>query len=656
MIAEIGHFALIMALFIAIIQSIIPMVGAARGDLGWMGVGRNAAIAQFLLVGTAFFALMWCYITSDFSVLNVVENSHSDKPMLYKISGVWGNHEGSMLLWVFILSIYGAMVAIFGGNLPPLLRARALSVQAMVGVGFLLFILLTSNPFIRVENAPLNGNGLNPLLQDPGLAFHPPFLYLGYVGFSMAFSFAIAALIEGKVDAAWARWVRPWTLAAWIFLTAGITLGSWWAYYTLGWGGWWYWDPVENASFMPWLAGTALLHSSIVVEKRNTLKNWTILLTIITFSLSLLGTFLVRSGVLTSVHSFAADPARGVFVLCLLALVTGGSLILYTIRAPILKGGGLFAPVSREGSLLLNNVLLSAAAGTVLLGTLYPLFADALKLGKVSVGAPFFNAVFVPMMLPLVVIMGISPLIPWKRGDLAGIMQRMKLVLAFSVAMMVAVFLYSGGTASMLWSALWMGLAVWLFFGTLLDFSSRTQLFQISFSESLKRAVNLPRATYGMIISHCAIAIVIVGITGVTSWQTEKIQVMKLGESVEIAGYSVTLKSVEDEIKGANYTATRGTFIVTKNGEFYAELHPEKRMYTMPPRPTTNAAITTNFISDLYVVIGEADGNGGFVTNLYHKPLVSWIFIGGILVAIGGAISLSDRRLRIGVAMRKEKK
>jgi cytochrome c-type biogenesis protein CcmF len=653
MIAEIGHFSLIIALFIAIIQSIVPMIGAMRGEQGLMGVAKTAAIAQFLLIAVAFAALMWCYITSDFSVLNVVENSHSDKPMLYKISGVWSNHEGSMLLWVFILSIYGMAVAIFGGNLPATLRSRALAVQAMIGVGFILFILLTSNPFARINPAPINGEGLNPLLQDPGLAFHPPFLYLGYVGFSMAFSFAIAALIEGRVDAAWARWVRPWTLVAWCFLTTGITLGSWWAYYTLGWGGWWYWDPVENASFMPWLAGTALLHSSIVVEKRDTLKTWTILLTIITFSLSLLGTFLVRSGVLTSVHSFAVDPARGVFVLCLLALVTGGSLVLYAVRAPTLKTGGLFAPISREGTLLLNNVLLSAATGTVLLGTLYPLFADALKLGKVSVGAPFFNAVFVPMMIPLVLIMGISPLFPWKRGDLLGIMQRMKLVLILTVLVMVAVWLCVGGSASMLWSAFWIGLAIWLFFGTLLDLVERLRLFRIPFNETITRAKNLPRAAYGMVLSHCAIALVIIGITGVTSWSTEKIQVMKIGETVEISGYEVTLKNVEDNIKVANWTATRADFIVNRNGKFYTELHPEKRMYIMPPRPTTNAAISTNLISDLYVVIGESDGKGGYVTNLYHKPLVPWIFIGGILVAIGGAISLTDRRLRVGVPMRR---
>src|SRR5471032_2149055 len=405
MIVEVGHFALVLALVVALVQASLPLVGASRGQRAWMALADTTALVQLALVGLAFAALVYAYVTSDFSVLNVVENSHTTKPLLYKVSGVWGNHEGSMLLWVFILAFYGMAVALFGGNLPPALRARALSVQAMIAVGFILFIVLTSNPFLRLDPAPVNGEGLNPLLQDPGLAFHPPFLYLGYVGFSMAFSFAIAALIEGRVDAAWARWVRPWTLAAWCALTCGIAMGSWWAYYVLGWGGWWAWDPVENASFMPWLAGTALLHSAIVVEKRDAMKSWTILLAIIAFSLSLIGTFLVRSGVLTSVHAFAVDPARGAFILGLLIVAIGGSLTLYAIRAPALKAGGLFAPISREGALVLNNLLLATAAATVFLGTLYPLFLDAIGGGKVSVGAPFFAATFVPLMVPLLAAM-----------------------------------------------------------------------------------------------------------------------------------------------------------------------------------------------------------------------------------------------------------
>ena len=413
MIPELGHFALILALSVALVQAVVPLVGAQRGDAPWIAMARPAALAQFLLVAVAFACLTQAYVTSDFSVLNVARNSHSAKPMLYKVSGVWANHEGSMLLWVLILALFGSAVAAFGRNLPPALAARVLSVQAMIAVGFLAFILLTSNPFERLVVAPVDGRGLNPLLQDPGLAFHPPFLYLGYVGFSMAFSFAIAALIEGRVDAAWARWVRPWTLAAWSFLTVGIGLGSWWAYYELGWGGWWFWDPVENASFMPWLAGTALLHSSVVVEKRDSLKGWTVFLAIVAFSLSLLGTFLVRSGVLTSVHTFAADPARGVFILVLLILVIGGSLALFAVRAPTLRAGGLFQPISREGGLLLNNLLMTTAAAAVLLGTLYPLFLDAVGGGKVSVGAPFFEAVFIPLMVPMMVAMAVGPFLAW---------------------------------------------------------------------------------------------------------------------------------------------------------------------------------------------------------------------------------------------------
>jgi cytochrome c-type biogenesis protein CcmF len=425
MITELGHFALILALFVAIIQSTVPLIGAARRHLGWMAVGRSCALIGFGLTALSMLALMHAYVTSDFTVINVIQNSHTDKPLLYKITGVWGNHEGSMLLWVFMLSLCAAAVALFSVNLPPALRARVLAVQGMIAVGFLLFILLTSNPFLRTFPAPPNGQGLNPVLQDPGLAFHPPFLYLGYVGFSVAFAFAVAALIEGRVDAAWARWVRPWTLASWCALTVGIAMGSWWAYYTLGWGGWWFWDPVENASFMPWLAGTALIHSSIVVEKRDTLKSWTILLAIVTFSLSLVGTFLVRSGVLTSVHAFATDPERGTFILLLLIVAIGGSLALYAVRAPALKGGGLFAPISREGALVLNNVLLSCGCATVFLGTLYPLFLDAMGGPKLSVGFPFFNRTFAPMMIPMIVAVGIGPMLAWKRGDLLGALQRL---------------------------------------------------------------------------------------------------------------------------------------------------------------------------------------------------------------------------------------
>jgi cytochrome c-type biogenesis protein CcmF len=651
MIVEVGHFALILALFVAIVQAVVPLVGAARRDLPWMDVARPAAFVQFALIALAFGALVTSYVTSDFSVLNVAQNSHTDKPLLYKISGVWGNHEGSMLLWVLILSLYGCAVAVFGGNLPAALRARALAVQSMIAVGFLLFILLTSDPFVRLVPAPMNGQGLNPLLQDPGLAFHPPFLYLGYVGFSMAFSFAIAALIEGRVDAAWARWVRPWTLAAWSFLTLGIAMGSWWAYYTLGWGGWWYWDPVENASFMPWLAGTALLHSSIVVERRDTLKAWTVLLAIVTFSLSLLGTFLVRSGVLTSVHSFASDPARGVFVLVLLGLATGGSLALFALRAPALRSGGLFAPLSREGGLLLNNVLMSTAAGTVLLGTLYPLFADALDLGKVSVGPPFFNAVFIPLMVPMVVAMAVGPLLSWKRADLAGALSRLKVALALAVIVGVAVWLLAGGAVRPLAAAGGLGLATWLLAGTLVEWAERVRLFAAPFAEVRRRAVHLPRSAYGMTLAHAGVAVLIAGIAGSAGWADEKIQVMRPGEAVDVGGYHLTFQGTED-VKGPNYTAVRATFAATRDGRLIATLRPERRQFVMPPRPTTDAAIHTNLLGDLYVVVGEADGKGGFVTRLYYNTLVPWIFLGAVVMVFGGLLSLTDHRHRVGAPRR----
>jgi len=656
MIPEAGHFALILALFVAVVQSIVPLIGAHRGDRPWMEAGRTAALAQFLLIATSFAALTWSYVTSDFSVANVVQNSHTDKPMLYKISGVWGNHEGSMLLWVLILATYGLALAGFGRNLPPTLRARALAVQAMVSVGFLAFILFTSDPFTRVFPAPLNGHGLNPLLQDPGLAFHPPFLYLGYVGFSMAFSFAIAALIEGRVDAAWARWVRPWTLAAWCFLTLGIALGSWWAYYTLGWGGWWYWDPTENASFMPWLAGTALLHSAVVVEKRDTLKSWTILLAIFAFSLSLLGTFIVRSGIVTSVHSFAADPARGVFILALLILVIGGSLTLFGVRSPSMKGGGLFAPISREGSLLLNNVLMSTACGTVLLGTLYPLFADAFDLGKVSVGPPFFNSVFIPIMIPMVATMALGPMLSWKRSDLTGALSRLKLAFALALIGGAATFALHGGSLKELGAAAAVALALWLLAGTLVEWADRVKLFRVPFAEAMRRAAHLPRAAYGMTITHAGLAISIIGITGSAFWTSESIQVMRPGDSVTIAGYQMTLDGVQDGIPGPNYTASRGSFTARQDGELVAVMHPEKRLYKMPPRPTTDAAIHTNLISDLYAVVGDPDGKGGYVTRLYHNTLVPWIFIGALIMVAGGLVSLTDRRHRVGAPLTRKSK
>ena len=652
MIVEIGHFAMILALCVAVAQSIVPMIGAARNDRAWMAVANPTATAQLGLLTISFLALTYAYVTSDFSVKNVAENSNSLKPMIYKISGVWGNHEGSMLLWVLILALFGAIVAGFGRNLPPGLKSRTLAVQAMISVGFLLFMVLTSNPFDRLVPAPLDGKGLNPLLQDPGLALHPPILYAGYVGFSIAFSFAVAALIEGKVDAAWARWVRPWTLLAWLFLTAGIALGSWWAYYELGWGGWWYWDPVENASFMPWLVGTALLHSAIVVEKRDALKSWTILLAIITFSLSLIGTFLVRSGVLTSVHAFATDPDRGGFILGLLVIAIGGSLALYAWRAPTLQSGGLFQPISREGGLVLNNLLLTTAAATVFLGTLYPLFLEAFGGDKVSVGPPFFNATFIPLMIPLVVALGVGPLLPWKRADLAGALGRLKM--AFLLAGIVALI-----TAYLTWGktvfgALGIGLAVWLGASALLELGERVGVGRVALADVLKRAAGLPRAAWGMTVAHFGLAITVAGITGAGLWQIESIQIMKPGDKVDVSGYEFVFDGA-DRIRGPNYVAERGNFTVKDAGQILTVLQPERRQYLVSGQDTTEAAILTTAMYDLYAVLGEPNGQGGWTTRLYYKPLVPWLWIGSVVMVLGGLVSLTDRRLRIGAPSRRRR-
>ena len=650
MIVEIGHYALILALALSLVQGTIPLAGAHLRYDSWVAVARPVAIVQFGFVAVSFAALTYAFVVSDFSVLNVTMNSHSAKPLLYKVSGVWGNHEGSLLLWVLILTLFGATVAIFGGNLPPELRARVLSVQALIGTGFLLFMLLTSNPFERLLPAPADGQGLNPLLQDPGLAFHPPFLYLGYVGFSMAFSFAVAALIEGKVDAAWARWVRPWTLAAWCCLTVGIALGSWWAYYELGWGGFWFWDPVENASFMPWLAGTALLHTAIVVEKRGALRSWTILLAILTFSLSLLGTFLVRSGVLTSVHAFATDPTRGVFILAFLILVCGGSLTLFAIRAPTLKGGGLFAPISREGALILNNLLLTTACATVLLGTLYPLFLDALTGEKVSVGPPYFHATFVPLMVPVIAAAGFGPLMAWKRGDLAGALSRLRVALVFTFAVALATLIFAAKAP--LLAVLGTALGTWLVAAALSELAERLKLFRASPGESWRRARHLPRAAYGMTIAHAGAGIVILGIIVSVTWETEHLQVVRVGDTVPIGGYEFTFRGVED-VKGPNYEAIRGIFDVSRDGTPVTVMTPESRVYNTSTMTTTEAAIRPTLTSDLYAVIGDPDGSGGWAARLYHKPLVHWIWLGAILMAIGGIVSLTDRRHRVGAPKRK---
>ena len=650
MIAELGHFALILALVAALVQGSVPMIGASRNDRAWMAVAGPAALGQAGAVALAFFALMWCHIASDFSVMAVAANSNSQMPLIYKISSTWGYHEGSMVLWVLILAIYGAAVALFGDNLPPALRARVLAVQAWIAIGFLLFILFTSNPFLRMTPAPADGRDLNPLLQDPGLAIHPPFLYFGYVGFSMAFSFAIAALIEGRVDAAWARWVRPWTLLAWCFLTAGIAMGSYWAYYELGWGGWWFWDPVENASFMPWLIGTALLHSASVVEKRDALKSWTILLAIIAFSLSLMGTFLVRSGVLTSVHAFATDPARGVFILGLLAITTGGALVLYVWRAPGMGTGGLFAPVSREGALVLNNLLLATACATVFLGTLHPLFLDALGGDKVSVGAPFFNATFAPIMAPLVAAMAVGPLLAWKRGDLFGALQRLYAALAIAIVVGLAtLYLTRGGPVL---AAFGMALAAWLFFGTLSELAERLRLFRVPLSDSIQRAAILPRAAYGMLIAHAGMAFTVAGVTATSAWETESISSMRPGDRAALAGYEFVLLDVRQDLQGPNYTAEQAGISVLRNGKEIAMLEPAKRFYPVQRQATNETAILTTGFSDVYAALGDGNPQSGWTVRLYYKPLVTWIWLGAALMVAGGAVSLSDRRHRVGAPSR----
>lgn len=651
MISEIGHFALVLAFCVALVQGSVPLWGAWRGNSAMMALAPGSALAQVVLISIAFAALMYAFVVSDFSVANVYENSHSLKPMLYKVSGVWGNHEGSLLLWVLILALFGLAVAFMGANLPLTLRSRVLAIQGLIAAGFLAFSLFTSNPFLRLDPAPLDGLDLNPLLQDPGLAFHPPFLYLGYVGFSMAFSFAVAALLEGRVDAAWARWVRPWTLAAWTSLTLGIAMGSWWAYYELGWGGWWFWDPVENASFMPWLAGTALLHSAIVTEKRGALKSWTVLLAIIAFSLSLLGTFLVRSGVLTSVHAFATDPTRGIFILLLLIVAIGGSLALYAWRAPTLKADGLFAPISREGALVLNNLLLATACFTVLVGTLYPLLLDVIGGAKVSVGPPFFELTFIPLMVPLLLAMAAGPLMAWKRADLRGVLSRMKAIVVACLALWGATWWYTTDLSPL--PAFGIALATWIAASVLLEYAERIQLFRIELGQSLRRAVGLPRSAYGMSISHLGVAVLVAGITASSAWQTEIIRAMQPGDTQEIVGYTLVFEGVSPG-QGPNYTYERGRFSVLVDGEVIAIMEPEKRQFFVQTMLTTEAAIRTTLMADLYLVLGDAGANGSWAVRIYYNPLVPWIWGGCLMMVFGGLVSLTDRRLRLAIPSRRK--
>jgi cytochrome c-type biogenesis protein CcmF len=650
MVPEIGHFALVLALMIAFTQSVVPIVGARRQSGALMAFATTAALGQCLFVVVSYLCLTYAFVTSDFTVGIVTGNSHTAKPLVYKISGVWANHEGSMLLWVLILALFGGALAAYGRNLPATLKANALAVQGMISFGFLAFILFTSNPFERMDPAPLDGNGINPILQDPGLAIHPPFLYLGYVGFSMAFSFSVAALIEGKVDAAWARWVRPWVLAAWCFLTIGIALGSAWAYYTLGWGGWWFWDPVENASFMPWLAGTALLHSALVVERRQALVSWTLLLGILTFSLSLIGTFLVRSGVLTSVHTFASDPARGVFILALLVLATGGALTLYTIRMPGLKYGAPFAPVSREGALTLNNMLLVVATATVFLGTFYPLIIDLVTKDKISVGPPYFNWTFVPIMVPLLIAMSVGPMLKWKRSDLAEGLGRLRFPAVAAGVVFVGVLLLSirSGLLAAVGPAFGFALGIWVFAGALAFLAYRVKLGVAPYETTISLARTTPLAFYGLVIAHAGMGMTVAGITGMSAWATETVQSMRPGDSMKHAGYDVRFRSFV-VAPGPNYEAQQGTFDVSVRGRPLTTLVTERRFYPIREQLTTSAGIRTNFVSNIYLTLGDPDEKSRtWPVRFYYHPFVPWVWLGAFIMALGGFVSLADRRLRVG--------
>ncbi|WP_370311299.1 heme lyase CcmF/NrfE family subunit [Sagittula sp.] len=645
MIAELGHFALILAFLVSLVQATVPLIGAHRRWPGWMAVAEPAATAQFLLVAGSFAALTYSFVVSDFSLRLVVLNSHSAKPLLYKFSGVWGNHEGSMLLWVLILALFGAMAAWFGGNLPPTLRARVLAIQSLIAAAFFAFILFTSNPFLRMAIPPLDGQDLNPLLQDPGLAFHPPFLYLGYVGLSICFSFAVAALIEGRVDAAWGRWVRPWTLAAWVFLTIGIALGSWWAYYELGWGGFWFWDPVENASFMPWLFAAALLHSAIVVEKREALKSWTVLLAILAFGFSLIGTFIVRSGVLTSVHAFANDPERGVFILGILVFFTGGALTLFAARASTMDAKGIFGVVSRESALVANNILLAVSSFVVFVGTMWPLVAEMAFGRKLSVGAPFFEMAFTPFMIVLGLILPVGSMLAWKRGSLSRVTRQ--LVPALVLAMALAGLVWSMQTGRTLLGPVGVFLGTWVIAGALTDLWSRTGQ-----KREVSRLLRLPRADWGKTVAHAGLGITILGVSGLLAWQQEDIRVAQVGEPFEVGAYTLELADVQ-RLQGPNYMSTTGEVILSQDGTEVARLFPEKRTYPVQQMPTTEAAIDYRFLRDVYVVIGDPQDNGGWVMRSYIKPLANWIWGGCILMAIGGLLSLSDRRYRVAAGARK---
>jgi len=638
-IPEIGQFALLIALSIAVIQALVPLAGASLGVQRWIALARPAALAQLLFVGLSYACLTWAFISHDFSVLYVAKNSNSALPLIYRISGVWGSHEGSLLLWALVLALWTGAVAVFTPNVPSAMRARVLAVLGLVSCGFLLFIIITSNPFERLFPAAAEGSDLNPLLQDIGLAIHPPMLYLGYVGFSVAFAFSIAALISGQVDSAWARWSRPWTNIAWLFLTLGIALGSWWAYYELGWGGWWFWDPVENASFMPWLVGIALMHSLAITEKRGTFKAWTALLAIFAFALSLLGTFLVRSGVLTSVHAFASDPGRGIFILGFLVLVVGGSLTLYAWRAPLLKSAAQTSLLSRDGALLLNNVFLTVATSAILLGTLYPIAIDAMG-GKISVGPPYFNLMFVTLTAPLGVLMGIGMLIRWKSDSLGRLGSKLKipalivLVLALLLSLALPQWIWGAylGIAMALWIAVTAGIAIYE------RFHNRALLSTLR---------STPAGFYGMLLGHLGIGVFIIGVTLTSLYNQEKDLRMAPGDTYSVAGYEFTFHGVRD-FNVDNYVATRGGFTVrSESGDFKVDLFPEKRTYPVQTMPMTEAAIDAGLARDLFIALGEPlDKEGAWAVRIYYKPFIRWIWLGAIIMAIGGLFAASDRRYR----------
>ena len=651
MIVELGAFALILALVMSVAQSGLSAVAGALRLPMLAGAGRGAAVATFGATGIAFACLIWAFVTSDFSVANVAANSHTDKPLLFKVAGAWGSHEGSMLLWCVVLTGYGAAMALFGSTLPPRLRAYAVAVQGALGVMFLAYTVLASNPMTRLTEVPIEGRSLNPLLQDWALAVHPPFLYAGYVGFSVVYSLAMAALIDGRIDAAWARWVRPWTLAAWSLLTIGITLGAFWAYYELGWGGWWFWDPVENASFMPWLIGAALLHSAIVMEKRGALPGWTAFLALAAFTFSMLGAFLVRSGVLTSVHAFAVDPTRGVLLLIMMGIAAGAGFLLFALRAPALNSGGLFAPVSRESAIVLNNIVLSTATATVLLGTLYPLIREAIDGEAVSVGPPFFNLTFTPLMVLALAILPAGPLLAWKRGDASAVMRRLWVALA--AAALLGLVAYAVVTPRKALASAGVALGFWLIGGALAELAERLKFLRAPMAEVWRRATGLPRGAWGTTLAHAGMGVFVLGASFETAWRVEQAQALSLGQSFKLGAYQLTLTDV-GAVEGPNYLAERGIVSITdKAGRLVCTAQPERRFYPTGGQTTTEVHICPKGLDDLYIVLGERRaGEGGkpaWLVRGYVNPWVRLIFLGPLLMAIGGAVSLSDRRLRLGV-------